>query len=112
MQADRFRLNMRPFAAQAAHPIVLHHFQRLRQRLLFALNQRARLATRHQAAVGLIAAIGEDFLARRQLIMLSGADKLAARQPNQHQVGVGIAHRTGDIPPGKRGAQASGEISA
>lgn len=28
--------------------------------------------------------------------MLSGADKLTARQPNQHQVGVGIAHRTGD----------------
>lgn len=40
MQADRFRLYMRPFAAQAAHPIVLHHFQRLRQRLLFAQSAR------------------------------------------------------------------------
>ncbi len=63
MQADRFRLNMRPFAAQAAHPIVLHHFQRLRQRLLSSLSISAPGWLRGtKAAVGLIAAIGEDFL--------------------------------------------------
>ncbi len=68
--------------AQAAHPVVLHHFHAFAPAPALPLSISAPGWLRGtQAAVGQIAAIGEDFLARRQLIMLSGADKLAARQP-------------------------------
>ena len=96
MQTYRLRHHVRPFAADATHPVVLHHFEGLRQGLLFAVNQRARLGARHQAAVGQITAIGKHLLTRRQTIALPSADQFAARQTHQHQLRVNIADRAGD----------------
>ena len=102
MQADRLGIDCRPRAVAAAHPPFLHHHQRARHRLVVILNQRARLAARHQRAIGQIPAIGEDFFARGEPITRARADKLAARQPHQNQRRIEILHRLRD-GVGKRG---------
>ncbi len=48
VQTYRLRHHVRPFAADAAHPVVLHHLEGLRRGLLFAVNQRPGLAARHR----------------------------------------------------------------
>ncbi len=85
MNAHRLRRDSRPHASNAFHSPGLYHIQRLRQRLLFVVNQRARLHARHQATVGLIAAIGKHLLPRHQTIAFTGPDQLASRQSNQYQ---------------------------
>ncbi len=84
--------------SMARHPVVAHQRQRLRQRLLFVVDQGAGLAARHQAAVGHVAAVGEDLFDRLQAGALGGADHAAAGQPEITQPRVEAAHRLARSP--------------
>ena len=64
--------------------------------MFFVFYQRARLGSRHQAAVSLIPPIGKNFLTRRQAIMLACANQFAARQPDQNQRRIAGMYRSGD----------------
>jgi hypothetical protein len=80
-------------AVDGRHAVLAHERQRLRDGLLFVLDQRARLAARHQAAVGHVAAVGEHLFHRREAGAAGRIDHVAAGQAEELQRGVEAAHR-------------------
>ena len=69
---------------------------RLRQRFTFIGYQRPGLRARDQTAIGLIAAVGKDFLTRSQPQPLPGANQLATGQTYKDKLRITVPHRAGN----------------
>lgn len=101
VQADRLRVERHPFARDRAHALAADHLERAREHLVFVVDERARLAARHERAVRAIAAVGEHFFDGDEPRLSRGVDEPAFREPEHRERRIEIVdrrhHRIGDL---------------